>query len=806
MTVTANTTRNDYTAGSAQSVYNYTFQLNEAADVDVYLDGVKQTLNTHYTVQNIGNASGGTITFTLVDANNNPIHPTQGAIINIVMAMDLDRDTNYQPSGAFLAADVNNDFDRLWLATNQQQTAVNRSLRLQDDDVTTSSMELPLKDARKGKLLGFNATTGDPEATTNNQSNWDSAYNDTITSASFSGSTLTLGQRDGNSITATHTPYLPIAGGTLTGDVEFGANKAKFVGLEIYNTFGNNSIIEETGSGSLYIRGEDVRIQTPTGEELIKGEANGAVTLYYDDNPKLETTNTGISITGTLSATGYNDANWDTAYNDKINAVSFSSSNNTLTLTQQDGSTLTTIINGSLTGGGETLAETLAIGNTTGGNDISFGDNDKAKFGASDDLQIYHNGTHSYIDEVGTGSLYIRANDFRLSNADGSQNHIIANNNGEVSLRYSGSPKLATTSTGIDVSGTVKADTHFTSSDSNATLSTSGTGGAVRLRPNGISSENGQVIVDSSGNVGIGTSSPPYLLTTNYNANATFSNAASDFTQMWQNSGTNGLGVALADDSTARLVTNNGYALAFNNATSEAMRIDSSGNVIVGGTTAQQTSAVTLTQGGSIINDGFIKPATDASYDIGSSSQRYKDIHLSGKVYVPDVRSSGVQYFTHTTDVRFRNTSGNERMRIDSSGNLLVGTSVATTNAKLKVDGAAILDDSVTYTKNYSYINTTGQVVAKATGGNNGSSTTFIFTGQGGTGTAFHIVYAARNQGGYWSAVRSEVLLSGAVDVVASSSGTDVLFTFKSKSGSQGYSPKVKITTVGSNYDTTYLA
>ncbi len=63
MTVTANTTRNDYTAGSAQSEYDYTFQLNEAADVDVYLDGVKQTLNTHYTVQNVGNASGGTIVF-----------------------------------------------------------------------------------------------------------------------------------------------------------------------------------------------------------------------------------------------------------------------------------------------------------------------------------------------------------------------------------------------------------------------------------------------------------------------------------------------------------------------------------------------------------------------------------------------------------------------------------------------------------------------------------------------------------------------------------------------------------------------
>jgi len=90
--------------------------------------------------------------------------------------------------------------------------------------------------------------------------------------------------------------------------------------------------------------------------------------------------------------------------------------------------------------------------------DLHLQDNIKAKFGSGDDLQIYHDGTHSYIDEVGTGSLYIRANDFRLSNADGSQNHIIANNNGEVSLRYSGSPKLATKSDGVDITGELQSD------------------------------------------------------------------------------------------------------------------------------------------------------------------------------------------------------------------------------------------------------------------------------------------------------------------------------------------------------------
>jgi len=165
MTVTANTTRNDYVAGNNQNVYNYTFQLNDASDVKVLLGGVLQTLNTDYTVQNVGVGSGGTITFTLKDSNNNPIFPTQGTAITIFMAMELNRDTVFQPNGPFLAAEVNNDYDRLWLACNQQQTAINRTLRLKDQDAAVGTMELPLKDVRKGKFLGFDAVTGEPVAT-----------------------------------------------------------------------------------------------------------------------------------------------------------------------------------------------------------------------------------------------------------------------------------------------------------------------------------------------------------------------------------------------------------------------------------------------------------------------------------------------------------------------------------------------------------------------------------------------------------------------------------------------------------------
>lgn len=167
MTVTANTTRNDYVAGTNQNVYYYTFQLNLASNVTVLLGGVVQTLNVHYTVQDVGVGTGGTITFTLVDGSNNPIYPTAGTAIAFFMSMELDRDTGYQANGSFLADNVNNDYDRLWLVANQQQTAINRGLRLQDQDVAGASptMEIPLKDARKGKYLAFDETTGEPIAT-----------------------------------------------------------------------------------------------------------------------------------------------------------------------------------------------------------------------------------------------------------------------------------------------------------------------------------------------------------------------------------------------------------------------------------------------------------------------------------------------------------------------------------------------------------------------------------------------------------------------------------------------------------------
>ena len=119
--------RKDYTADQPSNTFAYPFQIYDAADLTVYLNGTVKTLNTDYTVSDVGNANGGNITFTMTDSNDDPVNIADGDDISIVMDMDLDRTTNYQPSGAFLAADVNDDFDRLWLATNQQAQEIDRS-------------------------------------------------------------------------------------------------------------------------------------------------------------------------------------------------------------------------------------------------------------------------------------------------------------------------------------------------------------------------------------------------------------------------------------------------------------------------------------------------------------------------------------------------------------------------------------------------------------------------------------------------------------------------------------------------------
>ena len=93
-------------------------------------------------------------------------------------------------------------------------------------------------------------------------------------------------------------------------------------------------------------------------------------------------------------------------------------------------------------------------GDASIGGDLSLGDNDKIILGAGSDLQIYHSGSHSFIDDTGTGTLRIRGSDIQLEKYTG-ENMLVANSDGAVTFYHDGAAKLATSATGVAITGGV---------------------------------------------------------------------------------------------------------------------------------------------------------------------------------------------------------------------------------------------------------------------------------------------------------------------------------------------------------------
>lgn len=156
----------------------------------------------------------------------------------------------------------------------------------------------------------------------------------------------------------------------------------------------------------------------------------------------------------------------------------------------------------------------VSTGGTMTG-DLSFGDNNKATFGAGSDLRIYHDGSNSYVQDFGTGNLIVRGTNLQLRG--NSTNELFMNcvENGNINLYYDNAIKLATTSTGIDVTGNITVDNASATID--LTSDAGGVGilsfnsgvGSVNYNVNGdriglFTNTTEKVRLDTSGNVTIG--------------------------------------------------------------------------------------------------------------------------------------------------------------------------------------------------------------------------------------------------------------------------------------------------------------
>ncbi len=279
--------------------------------------------------------------------------------------------------------------------------------------------------------------------------------------------------------------------------------------LQIWHD-GSNSIIKDAGTGGLQFWSNDFRFYNAAGSELLAtGVEDSAVSLYYNHSKKFETTADGVQITGdvglgvapdnvgsarTLHIKGPSgepaairlQSAGDTADTDDM-AIYKTDTNAYLRVNGTD--PLRFYMNG---------ADKLII-TSTGLVKI---ENDTGKFtcGAGDDLQLYHDGTDSRINND-TGSLYIDSPSINIRSDGGQEDSIQAIANGAVNLFHNGSKKFETTSTGTDTTGNCKADTFENTASTGGGINPVGTviWFAGASAPTGYLKANGDTIADGSG-------------------------------------------------------------------------------------------------------------------------------------------------------------------------------------------------------------------------------------------------------------------------------------------------------------------
>ena len=156
MTVTATTSRWDYSGDGSTTVFAYDNKIFATSELTVYVDGTLQTLTTDYTVSGAGNTSGGNVTFVTAPAN--------GTNIAILRSLANTQSADLPASGSFPSDSVEDSLDRRAIISQQEAEKVNRALKFLESDVSLPSATLPALANLKGKVLSFNSSTGAPEA------------------------------------------------------------------------------------------------------------------------------------------------------------------------------------------------------------------------------------------------------------------------------------------------------------------------------------------------------------------------------------------------------------------------------------------------------------------------------------------------------------------------------------------------------------------------------------------------------------------------------------------------------------------
>ena len=231
---------------------------------------------------------------------------------------------------------------------------------------------------------------------------------------------------------------------------------------------GSNSYIQETGTGLLYVDSTQLIVRNSAGnEDVAKFVENAAVQLYYNNSQKFQTTKFGTITTGIATAT--------------------------------EGDITSQL----LVGSGITFGS-AGVATFSGTSDVHLKDNVKLNVGDGSDLQVYHDGTHSYIKDAGTGYLRIEAADYLQLGYSGQAAGFLncESTSGAVIINYAGNEKLQTTNDGTVTTGIATATSFTDDLGSLRTIPKNSQSGAYVL----VAGDVGKTVYISTGGVTINQS------------------------------------------------------------------------------------------------------------------------------------------------------------------------------------------------------------------------------------------------------------------------------------------------------------
>ena len=566
---------------------------------------------------------------------------------------------------------------------------------------------------------------------------------------------------------------LPLSGGTMTGNVSFGDNiKATFGAgsdLQIYHD-GSSSLVTDQGTGNLKLQGTNLHLQTAAGVNYLYAQAGANLRLYYNGSEKLTTTNTGIDVTGTVTADGLTvDAGAsDIAIvfddNSVTNRYQFTTGGNSLDSYFNVNSDATRAshlraISGSVS---------FDIASGFGRNDIIFAGADLfIKRGATKALEVDQvTGDISFYEDTGTTPKFFwdaSAESLGIgttSPAFGIDSRVNNGSNPVWGYNIANIVDGQTNNSGLRI-----ASNASTAGIANLISATNSAASQFAFWTYNGSSWGERLRITSTGNVGIGETSPDTSLDV---VGGSADSVVDTLTLKNDSTGSSaGVGLNFVVDGVNDVITSAIYGqrtgaayhqgslqfLTRDNAGGgllERMRIDASGNVGIG--TTSPSSKLTVDTGGNADADYIDINSSSTgrmrlgySYTGGPTSTSYAQILADSNGNL-DLSSRG----NFASNIQFYTSSGSaptERMRIDANGR--VGIGLTNPDVALSLEGDLRVRDSSGNTDVY-FGGGTGQAAINLYGPSqttyssilNNNSYTY-FTMNGGNG----IQYRARGAG-----------------------------------------------------------